>query len=158
MFLYLRISVDQAFRRVNYIFLVFVLLNYLVQILIWIFQCDPVHKAYDVSSPADAGECWLSVSVFTWYNCAGNVFMDLVLLSFPIWMMWGVPVARGQKLWVVGIFIVASLLVILTICFRSEDEGGRTNIDYQRAIKAVRALSVSSGWGLIRKVHELATT
>ena len=95
-----------------------------MQILIWIFQCDPVHKAYDLSVPADVGECRLSVFVFTWYNCAGNIFMDLVLLSFPIWMMWGVPVARRQKVWVVGTFIVASLLVVLITCFRREDERG----------------------------------
>jgi len=50
--------------------------------------------------------------------------MDLVLLSFPIWMMWGVPVARRQKVWVVGIFTVANLLVVLTACFRREGEGG----------------------------------
>ncbi|CUS06993.1 unnamed protein product [Tuber aestivum] len=108
LFLYLRISVDQAFRRVNYVFLVFIFLNYLAQILVWIFQCDPINKAYDVSLPANVGECRLSVVVFTWYNCAGNVFVDLVLLSLPVWMMWGVPVARRQKLWVVGIFSLAS--------------------------------------------------
>ncbi|PWW76995.1 hypothetical protein C7212DRAFT_278922 [Tuber magnatum] len=115
LFLYLRISVDQAFRRVNYAFLVFIFLNYLVQILVWLFQCDPISKAYDVSLPADFGECRLSVAVFTWYNCAGNVFTDLVLLSFPIWMMWRVPVARRQKLWVVGIFTLASLACVISI-------------------------------------------
>ncbi|KAG0133606.1 hypothetical protein HOY82DRAFT_640202 [Tuber indicum] len=107
-FLYLRISVDQAFRRVNYVFLVFIFLNYLVQILVWIFQCDPINKAYDLSLPADVGKCRMSVVVLTWYNCAGNVFTDLVLLSFPVWMMWTVPVARRQKLWVVGIFTIAN--------------------------------------------------
>ncbi|KAG0641315.1 hypothetical protein HOY80DRAFT_745447 [Tuber brumale] len=151
-FLYLRISVDQAFRRVNYVFLVFIFLNYLVQILIWVFQCDPISKAYDLSLPADVGGCRLSVVVFTWYNCAGNVFTDLVLLSFPIWMMWRVPVAMRQKLWVVGIFTIASFsaCIISIIRMGFNAQGPRASDDRTYNDSTSRNLtSLESSAGMI---------
>ena len=79
--------------------------NNIAEIFLSIFQCTPVHKAWDQRV---AGSC-VNILLAACIPGAINVFTDLAIVLLPISVVWSLQMGRSRKIQLVGVFLLSSL-------------------------------------------------
>lgn len=77
----------------------------IAQIVMSIFQCTPVHKAWD---PATPGTC-LNTYIAATTPAAINVVADFATVFLPMPLIWGMQITWKRKLQLLGIFMLGGL-------------------------------------------------
>lgn len=75
------------------------------QVVMSIFQCTPVHKAWE---PATPGTC-LDTFVAATTPAAINVVADFATVFLPMPLIWGMQLEWKRKVQITGIFMLGSL-------------------------------------------------
>ena len=80
-----------------------VLLWWIAIILVIIFQCQPVSKAYKPFM--ETGSC-LPREDFFFGSSIPNVLQDLLIIILPVHEVWRLQVTRRQKAAILGVFVL----------------------------------------------------
>ena len=75
------------------------------QVVMSIFQCTPVHKAWDPETP---GTC-LNTFVAATSPAAVNVVADFATVFLPMPLIWGMHLQWRRKIQLIGIFMLGAL-------------------------------------------------
>ncbi|KAI7083978.1 hypothetical protein KC356_g7130 [Hortaea werneckii] len=111
-FLYLRIFNNQkTFHRITYAVMAIVAIGSLAFTIGTIFQCLPVHRAWDRRV---RGTCISNVAF--WYSHAAfNTFFDIVVYLLPIPLIRSLKLRREQKTGVISIFAFGAFVIAASI-------------------------------------------
>ena len=105
--LYLRLAVKGTFRNIVWGCIVFVVLSTAASALASIFQCTPIHKAWN----AIPGSC-INVNALFFANAALDIFQDSVIYVLPMRMLYHLQIPGRQKIALMGVFAVGGFVVI----------------------------------------------
>ena len=83
-----------------------VVLNLTAQILITIFQCNPVSGFWNRTKPAT---CRVDTTDFFLGNAIPNVLTDVALMALPVPYIWRLNRSRSQKIALLGVFLLGGL-------------------------------------------------
>lgn len=92
--LYIRLSVSPVFRFVAYSLITFITVNTIINVLVILFPCNPVQKAWDRDIP---GKC-LPLLTFIIASAAINIATDIAVVVLPIQMLWTIRIPLRQKI------------------------------------------------------------
>ncbi|KAK4214763.1 hypothetical protein QBC37DRAFT_439912 [Rhypophila decipiens] len=108
--MYYRIFPTRSMKWGVYILGATVALWWAAIILVTIFQCQPVHKAYKPFMPT--GTC-LPKEQFFFGNSIPNVIQDAFILALPAREVWRLQVSIRQKLAILGVFVLGFVVLII---------------------------------------------
>ncbi|KAJ4309662.1 hypothetical protein N0V84_011382 [Fusarium piperis] len=108
LFLYLRVFPQQNYRVFNICMMAFVIATGFSCTVAGIFQCNPIRRAWLTSLP---GTCFNRVALFI-ANASLNIAQDLIIYILPIPMLWQVQRPLGQRLALIGIFVVGGFVCV----------------------------------------------
>ncbi|KAM7187827.1 integral membrane [Naviculisporaceae sp. PSN 640] len=108
--MYYRIFPTRTMKWGVYILGVTVILWWIAIILVTIFQCQPVSKAYKPFMPT--GSC-LEKEQFFFGNSIPNVIQDVFILVLPAREVWRLQVSIRQKIAILGVFVLGFAVVII---------------------------------------------
>ncbi|KAF6219618.1 hypothetical protein HO133_004087 [Letharia lupina] len=84
-----------------------ILANNIAEVFLSIFQCTPVHKAWDLNVE---GSC-VNILLAACIPGSLNVISDVVTFLLPIPLIWNLHMERNRKIQLVGIFLLSGLYV-----------------------------------------------
>lgn len=112
--LYLRLfQVVRWFRLSCWALLTIVAMYCAASILVTIFQCSPLIRAFDKATP---GVC-INTAKFWFANAGFSIATDIIILTLPIPLVWKLEVPITQRLALVGVFTMG-IFVVVTSCLR----------------------------------------
>lgn len=109
--MYLRIFPSREFRIAAWIIGGTVVAWWLAIVLVCIFQCDPISKAW---LPMSAGKC-INLKASFIGNAVPNIITDVAILCMPIKQVWQLHVTTTQKLSLLCAFLLGSFVLIASI-------------------------------------------
>ena len=98
---------QKRFRLVLILIGVFVLMHTFVEIVVLLFQCKPVHGAWDVFIQSVCVNIPLAAIIMG----SINVVVDFVVLFLPMPLVWNLNIQKKWKVQLVGIFLLGGLSV-----------------------------------------------
>lgn len=101
--MYYRIFPTRSMKLGVYVLGTTVILWWIAIILVTIFQCQPVYKAYKPFM--QTGAC-LGKEHFFFGNSIPNVIQDVFILVLPAREVWKLQVATRQKIAILGVFVL----------------------------------------------------
>jgi len=110
-FLYLRIFNQRWFHQLVITVATVVAAASLAFTFGTIFQCTPVHRAWDRTIP---GHCTSNLA-FWFSHAAFNSFFDIVVYLMPIPMIGTLKLAKGQKTGLISIFCLGAFVIAASI-------------------------------------------
>ncbi|KAI0139368.1 hypothetical protein F4776DRAFT_662327 [Hypoxylon sp. NC0597] len=111
LFFYFRLFPQKTYRIFLWAMMGFVGLTGLISSIAGIFQCTPVHKAWDTAIP---GTCF-NRPAFFFANASLNIFQDLVIYLLPSPILWNVHLPTKQRIALIGVFVVGGFVCITGI-------------------------------------------
>ncbi|KAK4252367.1 integral membrane protein [Corynascus novoguineensis] len=112
--LYLRIFyIVRWFRYSCWALLSIVAMYCAASILVTIFQCRPVIRAFDKDTP---GTC-IDTAKFWFANAGFSIATDIIILLLPMPLIWKLGAPKGQKYALMGVFAVG-IFAVITSCLR----------------------------------------
>jgi hypothetical protein len=102
LFLYKRIFHQRWFQTAIYVFGGFLLLMTIASLAVSIFQCVPLSKMWN---PPQSGRC-VDYGRFGMAMACLNIATDIVLLTFPLPVVWRLTIPTQQKWLVSSSFVV----------------------------------------------------
>ncbi|KAK0908850.1 hypothetical protein LTS16_022290 [Friedmanniomyces endolithicus] len=109
--LYLRIFSQKGFATLVIIVSAIVAAGSLAFTLGTVFQCTPVHRAWDHRVP---DHC-LNNEAFWYSHAAFNIFFDIVVFIMPIPLIRTLKLARGQKTGLISIFCLGAFVIAAAV-------------------------------------------
>jgi len=105
---YIRIFVPNHTSKTFYLVLSFLACNvafFIASLLITVFQCTPIERAYN---PLVKGNCinWPLAIVLT---AVFNLVSDLCILLMPLTWIWRLQMSKNRKIGLSGIFLIGIL-------------------------------------------------
>ena len=88
----------------------FVIATAVTFVIITIFQCTPIHKAWDATGKVQ-GTC-VNVNAVFYANAGLDIFQDALIYILPLKMLYQLQVPRRQKIALIGVFTVGGFVVI----------------------------------------------
>lgn len=82
-----------------------ILVNNIAEIFLSIFQCTPVHKAWELNVQ---GSC-VNILLAACIPGSINVISDVVTFLLPVPLIWNLHMERNRKIQLVGIFLLSGL-------------------------------------------------
>ncbi|KAF3066552.1 hypothetical protein GL218_09018 [Daldinia childiae] len=110
-FFYFRLFPQVNYRMFLWFMMTFVLLTGFTSSVAGIFQCHPIHRAWDTSVP---GTCFDLRALFC-ANAGLNIFQDFVIYLLPSPILWNIQLPVKQRIALVGIFVVGGFVCITGI-------------------------------------------
>ncbi|KAI0171951.1 hypothetical protein GGR52DRAFT_448378 [Hypoxylon sp. FL1284] len=111
--LYLRLfNVDKRFRVSCYVMMVFVLAWGIAIVFTTIFQGSPVPAAWDKTIPDS--KCF-HLSAFLVGSNVPNILADVVIITLPMPLLWGMKLSPIRKLGLIALFLVAAIATVISI-------------------------------------------
>ena len=108
--LYLRIAVQRTYRRLIWACMAFVVLSTTACVTGSIFQCNPIHKAWDLTGTVP-GSC-IDVNALFYANAGLDIFQDALIYVLPMRMLYQLQVPKRQKIALMMVFAVGGFVVI----------------------------------------------
>ena len=108
--LYLRLAVQKTFRRIIWGCMIFVVISATASVLASMFQCRPIHKAWDAVGQF-RGSC-LNVNSLFFANAGLEIFQDALIYVLPMRMLYQIQIPLRQKIALMGVFAVGGFVVI----------------------------------------------
>ncbi|KAK5149205.1 hypothetical protein LTR04_007348 [Oleoguttula sp. CCFEE 6159] len=106
LYLYLRIFIDQTFRRMCYLGIAFTASTSIAYILATIFQCTPISAFWDKTIRdrhcINSEAFWISYSAL-------NIATDFFVLALPIRQIMHLQLPRVDKFTLAGVFLLGAL-------------------------------------------------
>ena len=93
------------FTMVLWIVAAIILANNIAEIFLSVFQCNPVHKAWE---PFAKGSC-VNILLAACIPGSINVICDFVTVLLPMPMIWNLHMRMNRKVQLVGIFLLSGL-------------------------------------------------
>lgn len=110
--LYLRVF-PQRWLRPFVVGLAGLIATWLVAIqLVYLFQCRPVHAAWDVATPGK--RCLDAKSIYVGQSVPTIIF-DLVVLALPPFLVWRVHLPAMSKATVLAMFLLCGLVTVASV-------------------------------------------
>lgn len=88
----------------------FVILTTTACVMASIFQCNPIHKAWDAAGTVP-GSC-INVNALPIANSALDIFQDTLIYILPMRMLYELQIPIRQKIALMGVFAVGGFVVI----------------------------------------------
>ncbi len=112
--LYLRLfQVVRWFRFSCWALLTVVTMYCTASILVTVFQCRPLIRAFDKDTP---GTC-IDTAKFWFANAGFSIATDVIILMLPMPLVWKLEVPMAQKIALVAVFAVG-IFAVITSCLR----------------------------------------
>src|SRR5690348_11141104 len=112
--LYLRLfNVVRWFRYSCWALLTAVGMYCTASILVTIFQCRPIIRAFDKDTP---GTC-IDTAKFWFANAGFSIASDVIILLLPMPLLWKLEVPRAQKYALMAVFTIG-IFAVVTSCLR----------------------------------------
>ncbi len=108
--LYLRLAVQKTYRKLIWACMAFVIVTAIACLLASIFQCNPIHKAWDAAHKVP-GSC-INVNALFFANAGLDIVQDALIYVLPMRMLYQLQVPKRQKIALMMIFAVAGFVVI----------------------------------------------
>ena len=108
--LYIRIAVSKTLRTLIIIMMVFAVTSALGCVLASIFQCNPIHKAWDTSSTVP-GKC-INVSALFYAQAGLDILQDCIIYVLPMRMLYQIQIPRRQKIALMFVFAIGGFVVV----------------------------------------------
>lgn len=96
------------FTAFLWVFAFVILANNIAEIFLSIFQCTPVHKAWDLNIE---GSC-VNILLAACIPGSINVISDVVTFLLPVPLIWNLHMEQNRKIQVVGIFLLSGFVCI----------------------------------------------
>ncbi|CRL20045.1 unnamed protein product [Penicillium camemberti] len=80
-------------------------------ILVSVFQCTPIARAWDTRIP---GTC-INLKASFIGNAVPNIITDILILSLPVRVVWGLHASITHRLSVIGIFLLGSFVIFTSV-------------------------------------------
>ncbi|KAI1182780.1 hypothetical protein F5B17DRAFT_419053 [Nemania serpens] len=111
--LYLRLfNVDGNLKKACYAMMAFVLAWGIAVLLTTIFQCSPVHAAWD-KTILDA-KCF-NLANFVIGSNVPNILADAVIIALPLPLLWSLRLSTLRKLGLIALFLVAAITTVISL-------------------------------------------
>lgn len=110
LFFYLRFAVQKLYRKLIWACIAFVIASAIAFVTASIFQCDPIHKAWDATGTV-SGSCFDITALF-FANAGLDIFQDVLVYILPMRMLYQVQIPRRQKIALMMVFAVGGFVVI----------------------------------------------
>ncbi|KAL2188629.1 hypothetical protein L209DRAFT_751656 [Thermothelomyces heterothallicus CBS 203.75] len=112
--LYLRLFfIVHWFRWSCWALLTIVAMYCVASILVTIFQCRPMIRAFDKSTP---GTC-IDTAKFWFANAGFSIATDIIILLLPMPLIWKLGAPRAQKIALMAVFAIG-IFAVVTSCLR----------------------------------------
>lgn len=108
LFLYLRLIPQRGYRIVIWTCMAFVAATIFSTTVAGLFQCNPVHKAWDTQVP---GTCFNQVALYL-SNAALNIVQDVLIYFLPIKMLWNIQLPRKQRIALMAVFAIGGFVCV----------------------------------------------
>ncbi|OLN93074.1 hypothetical protein CCHL11_07529 [Colletotrichum chlorophyti] len=108
---YTRVFIDQRFRRVAKVFIIFLLTHACVFLLLMVFQCLPIQAIWDKEIK---GRC-LSVTDISYGGAAFSIFDDIILIIMPIPELMKLQLGRKKKFALAFMFAIGSFACVASM-------------------------------------------
>ena len=108
--LYLRIAVQYIYRRLIWASMAFVVATAMSSVIASIFQCSPIHKAWDAAGTVP-GSC-INVNALFFANAALDISQDAFIYILPMRMLYQLQVPQRQKIALMMVFAVGGYVVV----------------------------------------------
>lgn len=105
---YLRIFPNRDFRRWVYGVLILCVLYIVTFIPLTIFQCLPIHQAWERWDGEHSGKC-INLNVEGWISAALNIIFDLVVICLPLRELSKLAMSRRRKAGIMLMFLGGGL-------------------------------------------------
>ncbi|RAK95953.1 uncharacterized protein BO80DRAFT_417794 [Aspergillus ibericus CBS 121593] len=138
--LYIRIfGKVRHFRMTAYALGTFSVCWAIMVLLVIIFQCHPVEKAWAPATPGHCINSWLFFVIGSSMNCA----TDIAILVLPIPSVWRLHLSRMQRVSLVGIFLLGSLSCVFGLVRLGTMISERNSVDATWALANVAIWSTA---------------
>lgn len=112
--LYLRLFfIVHWFRYSCWALLTVVAMYCVASILVTIFQCRPMIRAFDKSTP---GTC-IDTAKFWFANAGFSIATDIIIILLPVPLIWRLGAPLAQKFALMGVFAIG-IFAVVTSCLR----------------------------------------
>jgi hypothetical protein len=112
--LYLRLFyVVRWFRYACWALLTAVAMYCVASILVTVFQCRPIIRAFDKDTP---GTC-IDTAQFWFANAGFSIATDIIILLLPMQLLWKLEVPNAQKYALMVVFTIG-IFAVVTSCLR----------------------------------------
>ena len=108
--LYLRLAVQRTLRNLMWIIMAFTLVSCLAICAAGIFQCIPIHKAWDATGQVK-GHC-INRNALFFANAGMDISLDAIIYVLPMRMLAQLQIPKRQKAALMGVFAVGGFVVI----------------------------------------------
>jgi hypothetical protein len=115
--IYCRIFTSRTLLNITYSLIAVVVAAWIGSTLADILQCIPVECQWDKSNVGSCN-CFDILSYFRFVSLP-NIITDLVILVLPWRMVWHLKLSRSQKLSLTGVFLIGSMYVSFSVCYRA---------------------------------------
>ncbi|CAG8048755.1 unnamed protein product [Penicillium olsonii] len=109
--MYARIFPTRGFRIASIILGVVSISWAIAIIFVSVFQCTPIKRAWDPTTP---GTC-INLKASFIGNAVPNIVTDIAILSLPVRAVWGLHANLVHRLSVIGMFLLGSFVVFTSI-------------------------------------------
>lgn len=109
--MYCRVFPLRSFKVTSWILGTGISIWSLMFIILCIFQCYPVDRAWD---PRVKGKC-LNLRAGYIGNAIPNILTDAFILTMPMWHVWKLQIRTPQRLALTGIFLLGAFVIVASI-------------------------------------------
>lgn len=108
--LYLRLATSKSLRRSIWFMMAIVIISAFASLLACIFQCSPIHKAWDTTGLVE-GTC-INVNALFYANAGLDIVQDLIIYILPMKMLYQIQIPRRQKYALIIVFAIGGFVVV----------------------------------------------
>ncbi|KAF2841055.1 hypothetical protein M501DRAFT_1002156 [Patellaria atrata CBS 101060] len=114
MWLYTQIFTTRRFRQVTYIAMGFIALFPIIYIPVGLTNCQPIDAFWSLDPAYNAANCGPLINL-EYGTVATNMFLDLMVVCFPIPMVWKLQMPTRKKFFVSGMFSIGLIIVAIMV-------------------------------------------
>ncbi|KAH8888969.1 hypothetical protein GQ53DRAFT_723745 [Thozetella sp. PMI_491] len=111
LFLYLKLIPQRGYQYICWGMMAFVALTGLTCVIAGIFQCNPIHKAWDTDVP---GTCFNQVALYL-SNAGLNILQDFIIYILPVKRLWEIQLPRKQRIALIIVFVIGGFVCLTGI-------------------------------------------
>ncbi|OAX79009.1 hypothetical protein ACJ72_06678, partial [Emergomyces africanus] len=128
LFFYLRIFPSERFKIICYVVLCITIGYGMAFVLAALFQCTPVHLAWDRWDGEQENYTCSNINLLGWVSAAIDIILDVVIITLPTKQLMGLALSLKKKIHVVFMFGVGFFVTTISIArLKSLLQFGKSN-------------------------------
>ncbi|KAK1140309.1 hypothetical protein N8T08_010512 [Aspergillus melleus] len=104
----------RSFLRLTWAAVALSIIWYIVVTFLLIFQCNPIHAAWDMTLKMSTAKC-MSPGRLVFGIEIGNMVVDILILLLPVYMVQQLQMKTAKKASVIGIFLLGGFVCIASV-------------------------------------------